>query len=235
MGSVKLSDQMPLRLPHEAAMGREDFLRGPSNQAAFDMIDLWPNWPASWLLLAGPVGAGKSHLAKIWQERSNARIVNLEELSQADPTELVTCGAVVIEDADCSERDDTALFHLLNAAREASAYVLITARNWPESWGVDLPDLMSRLRLTTPVEIYEPDDELLRSVLVKLFADRQLSPDPNVIEFILMRMERSIGAALEIVQAIDEQALAQRRTITRPFVAAVLKDLYDDLEDIDAE
>nr|WP_321459309.1 hypothetical protein [uncultured Cohaesibacter sp.] len=208
-------------------MGREDFLRGPSNQAAFDMIDLWPDWPASWLLLAGPVGAGKSHLANIWQERSGARIVSVAALNEADPTELVQGGAVIIEDADCAERDDTALFHLLNAAREARAYVLITARNWPESWGVALPDLMSRLRLTTPVEIFEPDDELLRSVLVKLFADRQLSPDPSVIEYILMRMERSIEAALSIVDAIDQQALAQRRTITRPFVASILKDMAD--------
>ncbi|WP_319513071.1 hypothetical protein [uncultured Cohaesibacter sp.] len=227
MGSAKISDQMPLRLPHEAAMGREDFLRGPSNRAAFDMIDLWPNWPASWLLLAGPVGAGKSHLANIWQERSNAMIVNVADLNDADPTELVQSGAIVVEDADSPERDDTALFHLLNAAREARAYVLITARNWPESWGVGLPDLMSRLRLTTPVEIYEPDDELLRSVLVKLFADRQLSPDPSVIEYILMRMERSIGAALVIVEAIDQQALAQHRTITRPFVSLILKELSD--------
>ncbi|SFO27383.1 hypothetical protein SAMN04488056_104214 [Cohaesibacter marisflavi] len=227
MGSAKISDQMPLQLPHEAAMGREDFLRGPSNRAAFDMIDLWPNWPASWLLLAGPVGAGKSHLANIWQERSNAMIVNVADLNDADPTELVQSGAIVVEDADSPERDDTALFHLLNAAREARAYVLITARNWPESWGVGLPDLMSRLRLTTPVEIYEPDDELLRSVLVKLFADRQLSPDPSVIEYILMRMERSIGAALVIVEAIDQQALAQHRTITRPFVSLILKELSD--------
>ncbi|WP_321340363.1 hypothetical protein [uncultured Cohaesibacter sp.] len=227
MGSAKTSDQIPLRLPHEAALGREDFLRGPSNRAAFDMIDLWPNWPASWLLLAGPVGAGKSHLANIWQERSNARIVSVAELNDADPTELVQSGAIVIEDADSPERDDIALFHLLNAAREAGAFVLITARNWPESWGVGLPDLMSRLRLTTPVEIYEPDDELLRSVLVKLFADRQLSPDPSVIEYILMRMERSIGTALVIVDAIDRQALAQHRTITRPLVSVILKELSD--------
>ena len=86
---------------------------------------------------------------------------------------------------------------------------------------------MSRLRLTTPVEIYEPDDELLRSVLVKLFADRQLSPDPSVIEYILMRMERSIGTALVIVDAIDRQALAQHRTITRPLVSVILKELSD--------
>lgn len=220
-------DQMSLRLPHETAMGREDFLPGPSNAAAFDMIDLWPDWPSTWLLLAGPVGAGKSHLARIWQERCNARIVSLEELNSSDPTELVAGGAVVVEDADGPERDDTALFHLLNSAREAGAYVLITAREWPDAWGVTLPDLMSRLRLTTPVEIFEPDDELLRSVLVKLFADRQLAPDPAVIEFIVLRMERSIAAALKVVDAIDREALARRRTITRPFASTILKELDD--------
>lgn len=222
-----LSDQMSLRLPHETAMGREDFLPGPSNMAAFDMIELWPDWPSTWLLLAGPVGAGKSHLARIWQERSHARILTLEELNKGDPIELVADGAVVVEDADGPERNDTALFHLLNSAREAGAYVLITAREWPDAWGVALPDLMSRLRLTTPVEIFEPDDELLRSVLVKLFADRQLAPDPSVIEFIVLRMERSIAAALKVVDAIDREALARRRTITRPFASAILKELDD--------
>lgn len=216
---------MPLKLPHETAMGREDFLRGPSNAAALDMIDLWPDWPSLWLLLGGPVGAGKSHLARIWAEKSNARTITIAEMNRSNPTVLVEAGAVVLEDADSRERDDTALFHLLNAAREARAYVLITARSWPDGWGVALPDLMSRLRLTTPLEIFEPDDELLRSVLVKLFADRQLNPDPSVIEYIVLRMERSIAAALRVVEAIDREALAKRRTITRPFVATVLKAL----------
>ena len=222
-------NQMSLHLPHETAMGREDFLRGPSNEAAFDMVEHWPDWPSSWLLLAGPVGAGKSHLARIWQERSKARIITVEELNRCDPTVVVSCGAVIVEDADNAERNDTALFHLLNAAREARAYVLITARSWPESWGVELPDLLSRLRLTTPVEIFEPDDELLRSVLVKLFADRQLVPDPSVIAFIVLRMERSIAAALRIVDALDREALARRRTITRHFASTILKELDEGL------
>ncbi|PLW77413.1 HdaA/DnaA family protein [Cohaesibacter celericrescens] len=224
-----VGDQMSLGLPHETAMGREDFLRGPSNEAAFDMIELWPDWPSTWLLLAGPVGAGKSHLARIWRDKTNARIITLDELNRSDPMVLVADGAVVIEDADSRERNDTALFHLLNAAREIGSYVLITARAWPESWGVELPDLMSRLRLTTPVEIFEPDEELLRSVIVKLFADRQLVPDPNVVEFIVMRMERSIAAAIKIVDAIDREALARRRTITRPFASTILKELDDGL------
>lgn len=217
--------QMSLHLPFDSAMGREDFLPGPSNQDAFTLVDQWPTWPSLWVLLAGPVGAGKSHLAKIWQEQSNARIVTLEELNKADPTQLVTSGAVVVEDADRPERNDTALFHLLNAAKEAGAYVLITARNWPDGWGVALPDLASRLRLTTPVEIYEPDDELLRLVLVKLFADRQLMPDPSVVEYIVLRMERSIATAIKLVDSIDREALARKKKVTRPLAAEIMKRL----------
>lgn len=216
-------NQMSLLLPFESAMGREDFLPGASNMDAFTMIEHWPDWPSLWLLLAGPVGAGKSHLAQIWQENSNARIVTLEELNASDPTRLVASGAVVVEDADRSVRDDKALFHLLNAAKEAGAYVLITARNWPDAWGVQLPDLASRLRLTTPVEIFEPDDQLLRQVLVKLFADRQVVPDPSVVDYIVLRMERSIEAAIKIVEAIDREALARRKNVTRPIAIDVMK------------
>ncbi|SNZ08032.1 HdaA/DnaA family protein [Cohaesibacter gelatinilyticus] len=215
--------QMPLDLPHDEALGRDDFLSGPANANALALIDQWPNWPSYWVLLAGPVGAGKSHLARIWQEASNARIITLDELNNSDPTTLISGGAVVVEDADGAERDDTALFHLLNAAKEAGAYVLITARTWPESWGVALPDLASRLRLTTPVELNEPDETLLRVVLVKLFADRQLMVDPPVIDYIVLRMERSLAAALTLVEALDREAMAQSRSITRPFAADILR------------
>jgi chromosomal replication initiation ATPase DnaA len=220
-------EQMSLQLSFESAMGRDDFFRGPSNEAALGMIECWPDWPSHWLLLAGPVGTGKSHLARIWQERSGARILTLSDLNKSDPTQLFGSGAVVLEDADGALRDDTMLFHFLNAAKEAEAYVLITSRSWPESWGVGLPDLASRLRLTTPVELFEPDDTLLRAVLGKLFADRQLFPEKVVLDYIVLRMERSVGAALRIVDAIDKAALAQQRTITRPLAAAVLRDLDD--------
>lgn len=220
--------QMSFELPHDEALGREDFLRGPANEAALSLIDQWPNWPSLWVLLAGPVGAGKSHLARIWQESSHARIITLDELNRSDPTELVKSGAVVVEDADGKERDDTALFHLLNAAKEAGAYVLMTARSWPESWGVALPDLASRLRLTTPIELNEPDDVLLRVVLVKLFADRQLSVEPAIIDYIILRMERSLATALKLVDRLDREAMAQSRSITRPFAADILRQLEEE-------
>ncbi|MCT4655276.1 MAG: DnaA/Hda family protein [Cohaesibacter sp.] len=221
--------QMPLILPHDEALGRDDFLAGPSNEAALTLIDRWPDWPSRWILLAGPVGAGKSHLARIWQEASHARIVTLDEVNKSDPTQLVRSGAVVVEDADGPERQDTALFHLLNAAREADAFVLMTARAWPDAWGVALPDLASRLRLTTLIELHEPDDDLLKVVLVKLFADRQLVVETSVIDFIVLRMERSIAAALRLVDAMDREAMARQKSITRPLAARILGQLEEGL------
>ena len=217
--------QLPLDLSHDVAMGREDFLEGPANEKALALIDQWPDWPSLWVLLAGPVGAGKSHLARIWQERSGACLISVEVLSEHDPTELVRSGALVVEDADSQGRDDVALFHLLNAAKEAEASILMTARNWPDSWGVALPDLASRLRLTTPVELYEPDDLLLRMVLIKLFADRQLVVEPSVVDFIVLRMERSIASAQQIVGLLDQQALAHKRAITSRLAGEVLKSI----------
>lgn len=215
--------QLPLDLPHDAATGREDFLVDASNRAALDMIDRWPDWPSPIVILAGPTGVGKSHLAAIWRERTDAAVVSGPDLGRVDPLGLVAAGAVVIEDADVPPRDDTALFHLLNAAQEDGCSLLITCRSWPNAWGVRLPDLLSRLRAATPVEIGEPDDELLRRVLVKLFADRQISIDRTVVDYLAVRMERSLAAAAALVDALDREALSKGRAVTRPIAAEVLQ------------
>lgn len=213
--------QLPLALPHEAALGRDDFLVGDSNRAAFDLVTAWPDWPSDFVLLAGPVGAGKTHLVSIWQQSSNATVVPARSLAGRDLMALVRAGPVALEDAHAGI-DEAALFHLLNAARDAGTQVLITSRTWPSAWNLSVPDLASRLRLATPVEVAEPDDDLLRRVLVKLFADRQLAVDLPVIEYLVVRMERSLEAANTIVERLDREALAARRRITRPMAAAVL-------------
>ncbi|MDJ0929636.1 DnaA/Hda family protein [Breoghania sp.] len=213
--------QLPLELPYEAALGRDDFLVGDCNRAAFDLITSWPDWPSDFVLLAGPVGAGKTHLVSIWRQSSGAQIIPASSLGSQDMLAVVRDGPVAVEDAH-GGLDEEALFHLLNAARDASRQVLITSRTWPAAWNLTLPDLASRLRLATPVEVAEPDDDLLRRLLVKLFADRQLSVDLPVIEYLVVRMERSLEAANRIVATLDREALAARRRITRPMAATVL-------------
>ncbi len=217
--------QLPLDLPHEAALGRDDFLVGNSNRAAFELLERWPEWPAPVVVLAGPVGSGKSHLVKAFQDETGAAVLPARELTDALVEGLVSAPAAVIEDAHLGV-DNTALFHLLNASRQAGKTVLITSRTWPAGWKVTLPDLMSRLRAATPVEILEPDDDLLRRVLVKLFADRQISVDFGVVDYLVVRMERSLEIALRAVEAIDREALAGRVKITKPLAGRVLEDVH---------
>ena len=217
--------QLPLVLPHEAALSRDDYLVGGSNRAAFELLERWPDWPAPVVVLAGPVGSGKTHLVRSFQDETGAVVISAPDLSDAAVGHLVTAPATIVEDAHLGV-DNTALFHLLNAARQAGKTVLITSRTWPASWKISLPDLMSRLRAATPVEILEPDDDLLRRVLVKLFADRQIAVDIGVVDYLVVRMERSLEVAMRAVEAIDREALAGRVKITKPLVGRVLENVH---------
>ena len=214
--------QLPLDLPHDAALGREDYLVGKSNRAAFELLERWPEWPSPVIILAGPVGSGKTHLVETFRDETGAEVIQARDLTEAGVSALVSAPACVVEDAHRGV-NNTALFHLLNAARQVGKTVLITSRTWPASWKISLPDLMSRLRAATPVEVLEPDDDLLRRVLVKLFADRQIAVDIGVVDYLVVRMERSLEVALRAVDAIDREALAGRVKITKPLAGRVLE------------
>lgn len=221
----KASRQLPFELPYDAALGREDFLVGDSNRAAYELVVSWPNWPSAFALIAGPIGAGKTHLVSIWREHSGAQVVSAGDLGRLDVDALALAAPVAVENAHEPGLDQTALFHLMNSAREAGNSVLLTSRTWPSSWDLTLPDLASRLRLATPVEVQEPDDDLLRRLLVKLFADRQIPVELSVIDYLVVRMERSLEAANTIVAALDREALAAGKKIGRRMAADVLNAL----------
>lgn len=217
------SNQLALNLPIETRFGREDFLVSPSNEKAWDVFERWPDWPGRMILLLGPTGAGKSHLATIWAQRASARTLAAAALRAADLPAIAASGAVLVEDADRAPSTEAELFHLINLVRERQGYLAITARGWPDAWGVKTKDLLSRLRLAPAIEISEPDDALIRAVLVKLFLDRQLVVDTSVIEYLAMRIERSLDAARSIVDVLDKEALAAGRPVTRPMAAEVLR------------
>ena len=216
--------QLPLDLPHEPSFAREDFLSGPANADALRAIDAWPDWPGRMLLLMGPAGSGKSHLGAIWARRADAAVVEAAALAGARPADLARCKAILIENADRVAGAEANLFHLINLARESEAGVLLTARSAPDRWGLSKPDLHSRLRLAPLVTLGEPDDALARAVLFKLFSDRQLAVEPAVIAYIALRIERSLSAARAIVEALDREALARGKAVTRAMAALILKD-----------
>ncbi|TXI88107.1 MAG: hypothetical protein E6Q40_04045 [Cupriavidus sp.] len=219
----KAAEQLPLAFTHDPANGRDDLLVADPLSAAVKIVDSWPSWPSPVVILAGPVGSGKSHLASIWSERCGA--VRIHPVAGADAAVAASNGPVVFEDVDRVGFDDTELFHVINSVRENGTSLLMTSRLWPMSWPVTLPDLRSRLKAATVVEIGEPDEELLSQVIVKLFADRQLYIDDKLVLYIVNRMERSLNAAQLIVDRLDRLALARGTRITRLLAAEVLNEL----------
>lgn len=217
--------QLAFDLPHRPATGRDDFLVTPSNAKAVALIDLWPNWPSHALILLGPPGSGKSHLAAVWHEATGARVIGPADISKAVVPQLLEQGALVIEDAPGEGLDEAGLFHLLNLAREQKASILITARQAPLGWGVALPDLISRLKAAPTAQLGAPDDALLRGVLVKLFTDRQIVVDEATVSYLLARMPRELASARSLVAEIDRRALEERAEVTRNFAARVLGDI----------
>ncbi len=218
------AEQLTLDLALRPALAREDFLVSPANAAAVALVDQWPNWPTHGAVIVGQPGSGKSHLASVWQQRSHAGLKQAAMLSADTVPEDFASGALVVEDAGETGLDERALFHLLNLARQEGGYVLLTSTRPVASWPVALPDLRSRLQALPEATILPPDDALLRGVLVKHFADRQIAVSEAIISFILVRMPRSMAALRQIVQEIDSRALAGKVEITRPFVARVLAD-----------
>jgi chromosomal replication initiation ATPase DnaA len=224
MDPVLRPRQLAFELPHAESFARDDFIAGASNAAARALIERWPDWPDRVVALNGPAGAGKSHLASIWAADTGARILSARLLGEVSVPSALATGALVLEDVAPGTFDERALFHLLNLVREERAFLLITARSGPSGWPVRLPDLASRLRAVPVVALAPPDDLLLRGLIVKLAADRQLAFDEALVGYLVNRIERSFAAVREAVERLDREAMRQHRPVTRALAAELYRD-----------
>jgi len=215
---------LALDLPHAESLSREDFLEGSANSAALTLVESWPDWPNRIMMLVGPEGSGKSHLATIWAERAGARSTAAQALTAAAVPGALATGALVVEDLTPGSFDERALFHLINLAREDEAYVLFTGRAAPAAFAVELRDLRSRLRAVPTVTLLPPDDTLFRALIVKFCADRQMCIDANLVGYLANRIDRSSAAARRAVERLDGEALRLGRPVTRALASEVLRD-----------
>jgi chromosomal replication initiation ATPase DnaA len=220
--------QLTLDWPHQPSFALEDFLAASSNREALSAIARWPDWVGRMLMLVGPEGSGKSHLAALWADRAAAAMVRAEQLGEARIETYAKAPAILIEDADRVGDAEARLFHLVNAALQSQSFILVTARAAPDAWGLQIPDLLSRLRLASLVRLGAPDLELIEAVLFKLFSDRQLLVEPRVVAFIAPRIEQSLAAARAVVAALDREALSRGRRVTRAMAAELLRDTPSD-------
>ena len=214
--------QLILNLQHRPAFGRDDFMVTECNQEALSFIELWPNWPGPLVWLCGPPGCGKSHLAAVWQEQSGA--------NQLDQSQIISNSIGITRDFCCFFIDllegienERSWLSFYNAVTEQGGSILVTSLFPPATWNFLIPDLGSRLRAAPVIKIAKADDELLEAVLIKLFIDRQLHVQPEVISYLLRRMDRSLAAAGKIVELLDNAALAEQRMITVPLARSVMK------------
>lgn len=223
MTSALAPRQLVLALDHSVSFARDDFLRGPSNAAALTLVDRWPDWPDRIVAVIGPEGSGKSHLAAIWAEVTGARVLSAKLLCITDLPAAFVTGALVLEDLEFAGLDERALFHFLNLAREQGAFVLITSRSPLSTFPVAIRDLASRMRALPSVRLAAPDDTLLRALVVKLAADRQITMDEALVNYLANRIERSFAAARAAVHRLDEEAMRQHRPVTRALAAELFR------------
>lgn len=219
--SAERPRQLPLELKHGTAFSRDDLIVADCNRQAVDLIDRWPDWSAPVALLAGPTGSGKSHLSSIWCEASGA--IKLASPSPGD-IDLHQLGnrPLLIDDIGAGRFDENGLFHIINSVLQSGSFLLMTSRHFPAGWSVQLPDLTSRLKAATIVEISEPDEQLLGGVMMKLFADRQITVEAHVISYLVHRIERSLATVMEVVDRLDRAGLENKARISRVLAAEVL-------------
>ena len=223
MPPLRSSGQLALTLEHADRFGREDFLEGPSNAAALALVERWPDWPDHIVVLVGPEGSGKSHLAAIWAATAGAKVVAAPALIETELPGLAT-DALVLEDLAEGRFDERMLFHLLNLARQNGSFALLTARTSPAGWPITIKDLASRLRALPVISLAPPEDALLRAVIVKLFADRQISVDESLVSYLAARIERTFAGARAAVVTLDREALRQQRPVTRALAVDLFRD-----------
>lgn len=222
------SDQLPFGFESTSSMDESDYLVTASNRDAHVMVRSWPKWPHHMLAIIGAQGSGKTHLASIWAKNSGAvAVFPGQEKEHSLPRR--TC--FVVDNAQSfvsSEGGETTLFHLFNWTKETGGNVLLTSKIEPNRWNVLLPDLRSRLATVPTIPLLPPDDVLMHVILAKLFADRQLRVDIDVISYILPRIEREYAALAQFVKRLDHISLVNRRKITKPLARQLLAGDYAD-------
>ena len=224
--------QLSFDLKKKKIYEKDDFLVSDSNKEAYKLINRWPDWSSRKIIIFGDSGTGKTHLSRIWQKKTSAIILNLNKFKKIRfDNFFLKKNIFIIENISNffdkikkKDKDDLEknLLHFYNLIEEKKGYLILTALNSPKFWKINLPDLKSRILSSIIVKINKPNDELLSSVLVKLFLDKQILIDKKIIKFIVYRSERSFTNLQNIVNKIDKQSLITKKKINISFVKKLI-------------
>ena len=228
----KKNVQLSLNLKKKGIYEKDDFLVSSSNKVAYKLVNSWPEWRSRKIIIFGDSGTGKTHLSKIWQKNTSAIILNLNQLKKIKFESFFKKKNIFIienisdffDKINNKEKNnlEKQLLHFYNLIEEKKGYLLLTSLIAPKLWKISLPDLKSRILSSIAVKIKKPNDQLLSSVLVKLFVDKQILIDKKIIKFIVYRSERSFANLENIVNKIDKQSLITKKKININFVKKLI-------------
>ena len=220
-----MAEQIGLSLPVHSSEGIDEFYISECNKMAVNLLEDWKNWPNLKHVLSGPPASGKTHLGRIWAKQANASYTDARSLKIDKIDKIATTALVIDNISELNFQKDLegSLFHLHNLLQERKLPFLMIGTGSPQFWNISLSDLMSRIEGTRNAQIVELDDELFPLIMAKLFADRQMYPSPDVIEYLRRRIDRSFSSIFSIVATIDRVSIEEKRPITRSLVAKILK------------
>jgi len=227
------SKQFTFNFLPKTYLGEEDFMVTSCNQNAYMAVKMWPNWQHFSLNIFGPKSSGKSHLAHIWVESIQASLprpiqipilsshsINMKNLNKITNEHPY----LVIEDLD-SNINEEAFFHLYNNYNVPGRFILFTSELPPSKLSLKLPDLRSRLNIIPTIEINQPDDEMLTALIAKLFNDRQIIINQEILDYILKYSERSFDYITKLIAEIDEISWIYKRAVSIPIVKEAIENL----------
>lgn len=227
------SMQFPLLFEPKKQYLKQDFMVSNCNCHAYKAVELWPQWPFFAMLIFGPKGCGKTHLAHIFAENvclhsKKTFCVQILQASDIKTNKVARIHkenrCLIVENVSVKVNEE-ALFHLFNLYQNEGGYILFTSEQPFAHIGLKLPDLLSRLQTVPSIPILRPDDEMLEALIVKLFTDRQISISNEVLNYIVQNMERSFSYAEKLVEEADKISLCLKRAVSVPIIKQAMHEL----------
>ena len=223
---MKNSKQLYFDMPDKTALGIEDYIITESNSFAFDLISRMIKGEINQGVISGPSFSGKTHLSKILIKNIGGNESLYIDRDYKKIIEKVgSSNLIVIENIDkvLEDKSEEDLFHIINFTKENDKKLLMTSCKSISNIEFKLEDLKSRLNATLEAKIMQPDDELMKLVLIKIFNDKQLLINPNVIDFLRSRLERSYKSINDFIEKIDKFSLEKGKKITIALINDLIK------------
>ena len=223
MRNFKSENQFPLDFFFKKDFTYESFISSDFNKIALTLVQSWPNWPNSkFLSIYGPKGSGKTHISKLWANKSKAKIITTIENSDIYIISKNN-DAFVLDNVEPGEKwPDKLFFHFINHLIDTRKYLIITSLKPLNKFNWKLPDLNSRLSSITSTSISFPDDNSLIKIMMKQLADRQITINLENIKYILNRIERSFEEITEIIEILDHLSLSKKKPLTISLIKEAL-------------